>query len=355
MEAAPMGTRIPAYRLHKTSGRAVVTINGREIYLGKHGTIESRLKYSEIIARHAGGLPVVEKPAVVASMSVNGLVLAYMRHAETYYLKNGKPTSEIDCYKMANRPLVDLYGDTRVSGFGPLMLMAVQQKMIEEDKLCRKSINQAISRIRTIFRWGVAREIVPATVLNALEALEPLKRGRTTAREPARRKPVADTNIARVKAIVPERTADLIELQLLTGARSGELIMLTGKMIDRSGDIWLAKLPDHKNVHHDQERTLVFGPKAQSILRKYILLDESRKLFTLRRDSYGKAIKDACLKLKIPVWTPHWLRHNAATRLRADYGLDVAQAMLGNSSADVTQLYAELDMKKASEAARHAG
>ena len=39
---APMSAartpRIPAYRLHKAYSQAVVTLNGRDHYLGKHGT-----------------------------------------------------------------------------------------------------------------------------------------------------------------------------------------------------------------------------------------------------------------------------------------------------------------------------
>ena len=30
--------RVPRYRRHKATGQAVVTIDGRDIYLGKHGT-----------------------------------------------------------------------------------------------------------------------------------------------------------------------------------------------------------------------------------------------------------------------------------------------------------------------------
>lgn len=36
-----------------------------------------------------------------------------------------------------------------------------------------------------------------------------------------------------------------------------------------------------------------------------------------------------------------------ATRLRREFGLDIAQVVLGHSSADVTQLYAELDLQEA--------
>jgi len=43
--------RIPKYRLHKASGQAVVTLSGRDIYLGKHGSEESNARYHEEIAR----------------------------------------------------------------------------------------------------------------------------------------------------------------------------------------------------------------------------------------------------------------------------------------------------------------
>ena len=40
-----MSVRVPKYRLHKGTGQALVQIDGRRIYLGKHGTERSRQKY----------------------------------------------------------------------------------------------------------------------------------------------------------------------------------------------------------------------------------------------------------------------------------------------------------------------
>jgi integrase len=57
----------------------------------------------------------------------------------------------------------------------------------------------------------------------------------------------------------------------------------------------------------------------------------------------------------IPGWHPHQLRHNAATRLRKEFGLDVARAALGHSSPAVTEVYAELDEAKAAEAMGRVG
>jgi hypothetical protein len=44
-----MVLRTPTYRLHKPSGQAVVTIDGRDFYRGKYGTSQSRDEYDRLI------------------------------------------------------------------------------------------------------------------------------------------------------------------------------------------------------------------------------------------------------------------------------------------------------------------
>jgi integrase len=46
-------------------------------------------------------------------------------------------------------------------------------------------------------------------------------------------------------------------------------------------------------------------------------------------------------------WHPHQLRHNAATRLRKQYGLEAARVILGHKSAAVAEVFAEIDHAKA--------
>lgn len=55
-------------------------------------------------------------------------------------------------------------------------------------------------------------------------------------------------------------------------------------------------------------------------------------------------------------WHPHQLRHNYATNVRREYGLEAAQILLGHSSAVITDaVYAERDMAKAQEIAARIG
>ena len=67
------------------------------------------------------------------------------------------------------------------------------------------------------------------------------------------------------------------------------------------------------------------------------------------KDSYRWAIRKACQKAGVPVWHPNQLRHSAATEIRSRFGLEAAQAVLGHAKADVTQIYAERDLRLAAE------
>lgn len=65
--------------------------------------------------------------------------------------------------------------------------------------------------------------------------------------------------------------------------------------------------------------------------------------------SSGHAIRTGCQKANIPHWHPHQLRHNAATWLRKEFGLDIARVILGHHSSDVTEISADLDFSRAVE------
>src|SRR5690554_2019890 len=117
----PKAPRIPSYRLHKPSGRAVVTLGGRDIYLGLHGTPESRAEYDRLVAEwlaHGRALPPRRGGAPAASdLTVSELVLAYWRHAKLIY-----PPDTQQSIRAALRPLRRLYGHTAVAEFSPVSL-----------------------------------------------------------------------------------------------------------------------------------------------------------------------------------------------------------------------------------------
>jgi hypothetical protein len=186
---------LPTYRKHKVSGQAVVTIGGKDIYLGAHGTKASKIEYDRIIADYlAAGrrLPVASHDPTVSE-----IVLAFWKHAKDYYRKpvlnpdgsqkidaTGKPvtepTTEVRNLKRVLRPLRRLYGDTLAHEFGPLALKAFRQHMIQLG-WCRRSVNSNIARVKMVFKWAVAEELVPPSVHYGLIAVSGLKAGRSDA------------------------------------------------------------------------------------------------------------------------------------------------------------------------------
>ena len=372
--------QIPSYQLHKSSGHARTVINGREFFLGPYGSEESTRRYGQLIAQHVGGVPIdpfavsnlgnsLETPADPGP-TVTVLCGAFNKHAEKHYQKNGKQTSEVLILRCLVRVLVQLYGDLPAKDFGPLALGAVQAALIAGDpdakdlsgKPCprkpwsREVINQGMSRIRRIFKFGISHQMFDAVVLTRLQTLAPLLKDRSHgAHDNAPRQAVSQEHSDAVKKLVKPLVADLIELQFLTGARSGELLMITPRMIDMTGDVWIAKLADHKTVHKDQARTLHFGPKCQTILARYLPGSSDKPIFGMIRTAYCRAITRACDKAGIPRWVPHQLRHTHASLVRQQFGLEHAQSVLGHSKTDMTETYAKAGSAKALEVAAKIG
>jgi hypothetical protein len=83
--------------------------------------------------------------------------------------------------------------------FGALAMEAVRNRMIELG-WGRKSINLHVSRIKSLFKWAVAKELVPAAVHHALLAVAGLRAGRSAARETDPVRPVPE---AFVEATLP--------------------------------------------------------------------------------------------------------------------------------------------------------
>ena len=103
--ATKRNRRIPSYRLHKSSGRAVVTIDGRDYFLGRHGTEESHQRYNQLIGEwlsHGCRMPITAHP----HLTVLEVIATFWHHAKRYYTRiDGSPTTELSNYRLALREL----------------------------------------------------------------------------------------------------------------------------------------------------------------------------------------------------------------------------------------------------------
>ena len=186
--------RIPSYRLHKPSGRAVVRLNGRDFYLGKHGTPESHANYNRVVSEWTSNfrqLPCNDGDPNASALTICEIALPYLGFVEQHYRKHGRPTSEVSSIKRALGPLIELYGGTEVRHFGPLALKTYREKLIAAD-LSRGVINNHVSRIKRFFKWATENEMVPPQVQHGLQCVPGLRCGRSPARETQPIRPVDD-------------------------------------------------------------------------------------------------------------------------------------------------------------------
>ena len=386
----------PRLRLHKSSGRAVVTLNGRDTYLGPHGTPEAAAAYHRVIGEWlaAGGAP---RPTANAPLTVAELVLAYRRQIEASYHSASNEPNQV---RLALQPVVDAYAHTPAAKFGPLSLKAVREGWVRTG-LARGYVNQRTRRIVQAWRWAVENELVPAACWQSLKAVGGLRKGRTAARETPPVRPVRDeVFVATLAEIGSPQVRAILQVMRLTGARPGEVCAMRTGDIDRSVSPWVYRPRTHKTDHHGHAREVFIGPRAQAILAEWLRADPDAYLFQPREAAtavreaakvagrsdadraraarnkraadararggkprnrrlpgecytpgrLGHAVGRACQRAEIEHWHPHQLRHAAATELRREIGIEGARVVLGHRSPGMTEVYAELDRARAAEA-----
>ena len=400
--------RVPKYRRHAT-GQAMVTLNGKDIYLGEHGSSESRQLYKRRIAEWTANNRALPAKIIGDDFTIAEFVHAFWNYAKVYYkVEEGKSNGEFWALKLALRVMTKLYADTPVVEFGPLALRAVRDAMVKEG-WSRKYVNAQVNRLRRAFKWGVGTEQVPANIWHGLQAVEPLREGKTKARETT---PVTTVDDALVNDVLPflnRHIRAMVELQQATGMRPGELVIMRGVDLNtQNPKLWEYRPAYHKNTHRGQERVIYLNTAAQEIVQPFLKADVNAYLFDPREaeaerlaarsaarktplscgnkpgtnktrkphrtpgerydvTSYRRAISRGCINA-FPVpdeikadgkdvakwrrdhhWHPHQIRHNTATKLRALHGLEAAQVILGHKTLSAAQIYAEKNVAKAKE------
>jgi integrase len=268
----------PKYRKHSASGQAVVTIAGKVEYLGPYGTKTSHKEYDRLVGEWlANGRPSTLK-ATVEELTVTELAAAFWKYAQQKYRKNGRPTGTADNFKPILSLLRKRYGHTAAAEFGPLALKALVNTMIAEG-CTRRYANDNLHRIRRIFRWAQSEQRLPRGVYEDLLTVECIAAGNTPARESEPVRPVGDGIVNATLPYLPEVVGDMVRLQRLTGARPGEVCLLRPCDVDRSESVWRYVPWEHKTQHHGKRRVIFIGPKAQAILRPYLLRAETEYCF----------------------------------------------------------------------------
>ena len=391
-------TNEPNYRLHKASGQAFIELDGRRFYLGKYGSKASREEYERRKGEYLANGRKLPPTQAKTGISCQELAVHFLEWAEEYFMSQPK---SFDHLKRAMGFLVKDYGREPVSNFTPQSLIFVQKKLVEHG-YARLMVNSYVSAIKRAFKHGTMLGLVEPSISYALQAVGNLKKGRTKAHEYRDIPPVDPEVFEKTLLHLSKRVADMCRVQCLCAMRPQDVCNLRACDIDRSGDVWFYRPPDHKTAHLGDVLTKYIGAQAQAILIPYLIEKEGTpeaflfspadtvrdRAIELRRnrknlskkgevqpsqrnrrkenpkrvageqystESYGRAVARACKRAGVPPWSVNQLRHLAASEIRKKHGLEAAQVMCGHKNASTTEIYAEVNQEKGVQVAREMG
>jgi len=372
---------VPKYR-RNPDGRAFVEYRRKRYYLGKHGTPESRAQYKQFVARimaesdQPEPLPTGHKPTLI------DLAVPYVEWAQGYYDERG-----FSAIRMMMQQILGLYGDLRISEFGPRKLLAWQQQLITQG-YSRTTCNKRLAELKRWLKWLVSRELIGPEVLAAASTVSGLRAGKSEATEPEPVAPVPQADVIATLPFLPPPVAAMAQVQYLCGMRPQDVIKMRPCDVDQSGEIWIYKPQSHKNTHRGQSLVKAIPRAAQAILLPFLDREPDAFCFDPRESSewayeqkrsnskratkrypseekrlakqraktakgkqhraghykrytYGQAIERACKAANVPHWTPLQLRHSIATLISQQIGEQAAQRWLGHARLSTTGIYVE--------------
>ena len=350
----------------------------------------------------------VRNPLDPSTYTVDKLAVSYKAQALTLYQKGGETTSHIDTVNLAMDALVEKYTGMAADDIGaPEVKRLVDGMIVGVDRhgITRArsiwTVNGRLRIIKQAYKWARLYGLVSKETAYDVALVPPLRVGRSEAKAPRKVLPVAASVLEATIAAATPTIADMIRTLLLTGMRPGEMCAMRACDIERDGDVWVYRPVSHKTQHRGKDRIILIGPQAQAILKPYIArrMKLSEYVFlpveahreALERRGFPKVIAYQCSRSRFKPgrcfrhdtfhgqvsrtcdrafdadgekrkardysyrWHPHRLRHNAATRVREQFGIEAAKDLLGHSSLTTAMIYAEKSMDRMKEIVAKAG
>ena len=405
--------RPPKLCRNKCRNFAYVTVNGKQIYLGKWGTDEAQAAYERFLLNwiktnrenQPQNQPQPKDPR--GGFTVTEMAVAYVAEYRKRPVKN---RSDLKTFiRIANR-LADVFPNYEADRFSVRDLETLRDsfqneeftRMGKQQKRSRTYLNKLISRTKTIFSWGSSKEMVSAETVARIKCLQPLRKGLTTAPEPKPRHLIPTEDYKAVLPFLPAYYKDIVEVLHLTGMRPSEICNMKVSEIEKTKNVWIYRPSSHKTAYQGNNRIVPIGKHAQKILKRHLSgRNEDEYVFTparamkscwdakrakrktpvqpsqQKRDkehqgkyvkyrdridptTIGRVVSAACKKAleakKISQsWTPYDLRHTAITEVRTKYGAETAQHFAGHSNLDTQRFYDHSALAAASKVAEEIG
>lgn len=400
----------PPKRWHKHAQQWYVKLDGVFHYLGKDEKVAEEKRRRLVGERLLHGAP-LPRATRQAAVSVAEALEAYLLHVTPK-----QAAREFARTQRAVGAVLELYGSTAAGEFDQLGLQAVRAHLLhQEDRrskkapkpLSRRYVNHLVKALQQAWTWLESQKLVPngaSAALRTVKALRSGDGGRETKMVLAVPPEVVTATLPYCSPVV----AAMIQVQQLTGARPGELVILRPRDIARSPgekiqvqlpdgaaiavagitvgtiNVWVYAPPTHKTRYRGKYRLIAIGPKAQAVLAPFWERDALAFVFSPREamdalretkgyrktyapkrtpgkqyttQSYGKAVGQAIRRGNrerarqglepLPDWRPNQLRHAAGTLAGEESDRDTTAAVLGHATPDMSAVYAEQAVLKA--------
>jgi integrase len=374
---------LPILRRHKHSQQHYVWVPAEKKprYFGKD-PLKAQLGYQAYIAELCGR----PAPPRAGVATVANVLEAYRLHAIAKY----KAKSEINRILEALDSVNDLHGTQPANSFKARAFAEVRRSMLSKSKRkgkakglprSRNYVNKLAKSIQTAWRWLATQELISAESAASVCSVGPLREGDGGA-ELGDVLPPHPGDVQKTLDTCGPMLADMLRVQLLTGARPGEIRTMRAEDISRAEDqpiplpgtkrtvaarkigetlVWMMAPGSHKTKNRGKARAIPIGPKAQAILDTWIPARGGYVFKTARgtiysKASYARAVQRACDRAKVARWAPGQLRHKAGTDIAEQFDDATAAAVLGHAAgSNATKIYVEQSIDKGARAAARMG
>lgn len=388
--ARPANIRPSPPRQRPDDGRWYSYYQGSQIALGGPYAAPNDVEaeYAKLVKLAADGLL---RGATRGGMTMPGLIGEYLKSDESPRSRRQRERylQLIDliegCFEAGPPAAVDF----DVQAFLDFKAWLKGQRADPDDdaspsRWCRDIMNAILTLLRRVLKFGKTRGWCRGDVVGDIRDVAGIRIG--DGRETAPVRPADPGGLRKVLPKLPPPVAALAELQSLTGARAGELLIMRPADVERSGSVWCYRPTSHKGTWRGGVRQIFIGPKGQKILKaalKGVGLEDF--VFSPRRaeadrlaaksaarvtplwpshkarneriranpkggrkpgpryttGTYRKALERGCEAAKVAAITPHRLRHLGLTEIRKQFGLEAAAAVAGHRTPGMTGRYTE--------------
>lgn len=232
---------------------------------GPYGSAESKRKFDQLV-----GYYLLSNQASTFGVDSNELAWAeaanaYLDFAKTYYHQS----TEAENLRLALQPIAEVFPEMLIKEFKAPHFKQIQQWWVRKG-VSRGYANKQCERLLRVIKRLCAEGFMPVENYQQIKCVDPLRKGRTAARETQPIRPVSDAMVEATLPFLSPIVAAMVRFQRLTGCSPGEVVKIKPSMVDRSGEVWEIRLDEHKTAYRGHDRTIYVGPAAQEVLAPFL-------------------------------------------------------------------------------------